>query len=101
MTTKLQRIQQQVAAHMAAKETSNRLIAKMEQVGWLEEHEYKQVVFNPKLDAAMQLLAAVLPLLEAAVEWDKMDSDIEFDESVMICDALSDKVQKLLEEVEE
>lgn len=93
MTTKLQYLQQQVAAHMALKEASDNgriIMTKGEPIG-----------YNSRQDAAMQLLADLLLLLEAAVEWDKMDSDIEFDESVMICDALSDKVQKLLEEVEE
>ena len=98
---KLQRIQQQVAAHMAAKKERELAYAEYVETGLLTIRFRKaDDSYNSRQDAAMQLLADVLPLLEAAVEWDY--EMIVFEDYVsMEWKSLETEVAKLLEEVEE
>jgi len=88
MTTKLQHLQQQVAAHMALKEASDNgriIMTKGEPIG-----------YNHAQDAAMQLLADLLPLLEVAVEWNHEPGMKLYRDTSKI----ETEVAKLLEEVE-
>ncbi len=94
---KLQHLQQQVAAHMAAKAAWSKV-----ELGHAVDRTvvYEALDYHPDADAAMQLLADVLPLLEAAVEWDY--EMVVFEDYVsMEWKSLETEVAKLLEEVEE
>lgn len=87
----IEQIRKAVTAHEAARVRSDN--------GRIVLSQGKPTGFNRQQDSAMQFLAAVLPVLDAAAAWELMTSDTDMDESIMICDTLSATITKLLKDV--
>lgn len=97
MTTKLESIRTAVTAHFAAMETYKGMVQNHLYLGGAP-YEDKNFTGDDPHHIAFCHLRDLLPLLEAAIEWDGISGDTEFDESVTICDNLSNEVAALRKE---
>lgn len=101
MTTKLQYLQQQVAAHMAAKKERELAYAEYVETGLLTIRFRKaDDRYNSQADAAMTLLSDLLVLLEANVVWLDINGEYEVSDIEIAIDTMESEIKKLLTEYE-